>query len=117
MGGLNVRRRAPKGEAVTTTPDSPTEILAELLGLAADRERLVEMDQLLRELLGPAAVNEAHRIWTDRIAAALRHIGRGAPSERTGARAEPSESGLRLVRRLPDPLSGGRARQAHRARL
>lgn len=44
-----------------------SEVLADVLAIAAERDRLTEADRLLRELVGPDAVTAAHRAWTDRI--------------------------------------------------
>lgn len=48
-----------------------TDVLADLLVLAGEAgpERLVQTDRLCRELVGPDAVNAAHRIWTARLRA------------------------------------------------
>lgn len=52
-----------------TNADPGREVLADLLQLASEAgpDRLVTTDRLLREIVGPDAVNEAHRTWTDRL--------------------------------------------------
>ncbi len=74
--------------------------LADLLALAADRNRLPEADRLLRELYGPEAVQSAHRAWTGQLIAAT---GESRPS------ATPVEDDVwGLLRRLRPARAAGR---------
>lgn len=112
-------RKSPKPAPSWARPkrraNTAPAVLADLLALAADRGRLEVTDRLLRELVGPKAVNRAHIAWTARLREGL--LGDTTPSalaEHSDSPAGPSEAALHLVRRLPDPSKGGQAGQAAR---
>lgn len=92
------------------------DVLADLLLAAVEADRVEETYTLLMELVGEGPVRAAHGIALDRLSDAVAaaagavdgYTGDGAAAERPGSREGPSEATVRLVRRLPDPLTGGR---------
>lgn len=81
-----------------------TSVLADVLVMASERDRLVEADRLLRDLVGAEAVHVAHRIWTARLRTGLlRDDGPDHP------RPEPTGGDVfHLLQRLRPAIPGGR---------
>lgn len=98
------------------------DVLADLLLAAVEAGRIEDTYALLAELVSEGPVRAAHGIALDRLSDAVaaaagdQHTSDVASSERSGGRVEASEAAMRLVRRLPDPLTGSRAGRAGSAR-
>lgn len=102
-----------------TAGDPGPDVLADLLLAAVEADCVEDAYALLADLVGEGPVRSAHGIALDRLADAVAaaagagavdgYTGDGAAAERPGSREGPSEAAMGLVRRLPDPLTGGRA--------
>lgn len=98
------------------------DVLADLMLASVEADRVEDTYQLLADLVGNRVVREAHEVAFDRLSTAVgaaaspqtatRHTQGKASAERSGRWERPSEASLHLVRRLPDPLEGGRAGRA-----
>lgn len=80
-------------------------VLADLLVLAAEAgvDRLAETDRLLRDLVGNDATSKAHRVWTNRLRAAVEARSAGILSDRVMKKDSDVFELIRAIRETTPP--------------